>query len=92
MTVGALNMTTENLTIPERVAALEEIVRHLATRDDIANVKIDIANVLVDIANVKVDIAELKVIIARGQVNSIRWTIGAMFAIATLAVAAVKLL
>ena len=78
MTVGTLNMTTENMTIPERVAALEEIVRHLATKEDFANVH--------------VEIAELKVLIARGQVNSIRWTVGSMFAIATLAVAAVKLL
>ena len=85
MTVGGLNMTTENMTIPERVAALEEIVKHLATKEDFANMK-------VDIANVHVEIAELKVLIARGQVNSIRWTVGSMFAIATLAVAAVKLL
>ena len=78
MTVVGLNMTTENMTIPERVAALEEVVRHLATKEDFAKVQ--------------VEIAELKVLIARGQVNSIRWTVGSMFAIATLAVAAVKLL
>ena len=78
MTVGALNMTTENMTIPERVAAPEEIVNDLATREYIASIR--------------ADIAELKVLIVRGQVNSIRWTVGSMFAIATLAVAAVKLL
>ena len=66
------------MTIPERAAAPEEIVKDLATKEDFAKVQ--------------VEIAELKVLIARGQVNSIRWTVGSMFAIATLAVAAVKLL
>ena len=78
-------MTTEATSVPERVATLEEIVKHLATKEDISDLK-------VEISDLKVEISDLRVDIARGQVNSIRWTIGAMFAIATLAVAAIKLL
>ncbi len=78
-------MTTEATSVPERVATLEEIVKHLATKEDISDLK-------VEISDLKVEISDLRVDIARGQVNSIRWTVGAMFAIATLAVAAIKLL
>ena len=78
-------MTTEATSVPERVATLEEIVKHLATKEDISDLK-------VEISDLKLEISDLRVDIARGQVNSIRWTIGAMFAIATLAVAAIKLL
>ena len=92
-------MTTEAGTMPERVATLEEIVKHLATKEDISDLKVEISdvkaeisNLRVEISDLKVEISDLRVDIARGQVNSIRWTVGAMFAIATLAVAAIKLL
>ena len=85
-------MTTEATSVPERVATLEEIVKHLATKEDISDLKVDISDLKVEISDLKVEISDLRVDIARGQVNSIRWTVGAMFAIATLAVAAIKLL
>ena len=37
-------MTTENTTLAERVATLEEAYQHLATKEDIADLKILIAN------------------------------------------------
>ena len=33
-------MTTEAGTTPERVATLEEVVKHLATKEDIADLKV----------------------------------------------------
>ena len=36
-------MTTEAGTMPERVATLEETVKHLATKEDISDVKVDIS-------------------------------------------------
>ncbi len=89
-------MTTENMTLPERVATLEEAYKHLATKEDIANVNLSIAE---NIASVNASIAELKILIAnqnvlieRVQVNSTRWTIATIIAATALAVAAVKLL
>ena len=89
-------MTTENMTLPERVATLEEAYKHLATKEDLANVNASIAE---NIANVNATIAELKILIAnqnvlieRVQVNSTRWTIATIIAATALAVAAVKLL
>ncbi len=100
-------MTTENMTLPERVATLEEAYKHLATKEDIANVNLSIAenaanvnlSIAENIANVNASIAELKILIAnqnvlieRVQVNSTRWTIATIIAATALAVAAVKLL
>ncbi len=48
-------MTTENMTLPERVATLEEAYKHLATKEDIANVNLSIAE---NAANVNLSIAE----------------------------------
>ncbi len=93
-------MTTENMTLPERVATLEEAYKHLATREDLAeNIASVNASIAENIASVNASIAELKILIAnqnvlieRAQVNSTRWTIATMVAVAALAVAAVKLL
>ncbi len=73
------------MTLPERVATLEEAQKHLATKEDIAELK-------VMIADLKVLIANQNVLIERVQVVSTRWTIGAILAATALAVSAVKLL
>lgn len=79
-------MTTENMTIPERLATLEEAYRHLATREDLANMAAQL--------NARIDrnAAELKVLIEQSQLNTLRWTIGTLIALTALAVAAIKLL
>ncbi len=66
------------MTLPERAATLEEAQKHLATKEDIAELKVLIAN--------------QNVLIERVQVVSTRWTIGAILAATALAVSAVKLL
>ncbi len=82
-------MTTENMTLPERVATLEEAYKHLATREDLAE---NIASVNATIAELKILIANQNVLTERVQVNSTRWTIATIIAATALAVAAVKLL
>ena len=77
----------------ERVAALEEAVKHLASKQDLERVR---AELLLAIERVQ---AELLLAIERVQSNSdrsqarqTRWTVGTIIATGALAVAAIKLL
>ncbi len=85
-------MTTEATSVPERVATLEEGQKHLATKADLADLKVELKK---DIAELKVRIeqgqAELKVLIERGQVNNTRWTVATIIAVGAIAVAVAAL-
>ncbi len=93
-------MTTENRTLPERVSTLEESYQHLATREDVADLKmyiteniarLETANTNQDARNAE-NFARLETLIRQNQIETIRWIIGTMIAVAALAVAAIKLL
>lgn len=77
-------MTTdaENAYLLERVAALEEAVKHLITKDDLERVRVEL---LAAIAGVQVD--------GRNHwKSSTIWTVGTTIVTGVLAVAAIKLL
>ena len=65
-------------TFEPRLSRLEGAYAHLATKEDIANVKVGIANVKVDIADARTDIANLKTHIAGIEGRLLRWTVAAM--------------
>lgn len=90
-------MTTEampeTLSVPERVATLEESHRHLATKEDLAELRSEMKEDNARLrTELKGDIAELRVLIERGQVNSTRWTVATIIAVGALIVAAIKFL
>ena len=72
--------------INSRLAAIEAVIPHLATKADIANMatKDDIAATKDDIAAIKDDIADLRVAIEKGQFSLIRWFIGVSLASMTI--------
>ncbi len=74
--------------INSRLAAIEAVIPHLATKADIANMatKDDIAATKDDIAAIKDDIADLRVAIEKGQFSLIRWFIGVTLAFAAILV------
>ena len=96
-------MTTEAGTTPERVATLEEVVKHLATKEDINDLRVELKEDINDLrvelkgdisdlrVEFKVDMAELKVLIERGQVNNTRWTVATIIAVGAIAVAVAAL-
>lgn len=74
--------TTESPSLLERVAALEEAVKHLASKEDLERVR---AELLLAIERVHTNSD-------RAQARHIRWTVGTIIATGALAVAAIKLL
>lgn len=74
--------TTESPSLLERVAALEEAVKHLASKEDLERVR---AELLLAIERVHTSSD-------RAQARHIRWTVGTIIATGALAVAAIKLL
>ena len=88
-------MANAPLTPEERLARLEAVYEHLATKTDIANLKTDIAKLKTDMAEFKTDIANLKTDMAelegrltaelhKGLNRNLYITIGAVVAVATL--------
>lgn len=95
-----MTTVTESRSLLERVAALEEAVKHLASKEDLEKVR---AELLLAIERVQASSeraqAELFLAIERVQSNSdrsqarqTRWTVGTIVATGALAVAAIKLL
>ena len=74
--------TTESPSLLERVAALAEAVKHLASKEDLERVR---AELLLAIERVHTNSD-------RSQARHIRWTVGTIIATGALAVAAIKLL
>ena len=81
-----MTTVTESRSLLERVAALEEAVKHLASKQDLERVR---AELLVAIERVQ---ADTLIAIERAQARHTRWTVGTIIATGALAVAAIKLL
>lgn len=84
--------TEERRSIKERVSRIEGGYDHLATKEDVANVRTDVAGVRTDIANVRTEAAESEARnaqrTAESEARNRRWLI----AIGGLIVAAITLL
>ena len=65
-------MTTTPPTTEERLARLEGVYEHLATKTDIANLKTDIANLKTDMADLEVDMANLEARLSKHFTNQIQ--------------------
>ena len=74
-------MANAPLTPEERLARLEAVYEHLATKTDIANLKTDIANFKTDMANLE---GRLTAELHKGLNRNLYITIGAVVAVATL--------
>ena len=74
-------MANAPLTPEERLARLEAVYEHLATKTDIANLKTDIANFKTDIAALE---GRLTAELHKGLNRNLYITIGAVVAVATL--------
>ena len=68
--------------ILERVAALEEAVKHLASKEDLERVR----------AELLLAIARIESSSDRAQARQTRWTVGTIIATGAFVVAAIKLL
>ena len=77
-----MTTTNESRSLLERVAALEEAVKHLASKQDLERVR---SELLVAIERVQASSD-------RAQARHTRWTVGTIVATGALAVAAIKLL
>ena len=79
--------------ILERVAALEEAVKHLASKEDLERVR---AELLVTIERVQAEtllaISRIESSSDRAQARHTRWTVGTIIATGAFVVAAIKLL
>ena len=74
-------MANAPLTPEERLARLEAVYEHLATKTDIANLKTDIANFKTDMADLE---GRLTAELHKGLNRNLYITIGAVVAVATL--------
>ena len=92
-------MTTEaaeSRSLLERVADLEEAVKHLASKEDLERVRAEmllaIERVQTNLERVQANIERVQSSSDRAQARHIRWTVGTIIATGALAVAAIKLL
>ena len=79
-------------TLEPRLSRLEGAYEHVATKEDVANVRTEVANVRVEIgdlrteigdvrteiANVRTEIANVKSYVAAAETRLIRWGVGSM--------------
>ena len=95
-------MTTEAVTLQERVATLEEQQSHLATKEDLERLRGDMqasmerlrGDMHADMERLRGDMhasmerlrAEMLITVERAQTNATRWMVGAMIGTAGLAV------
>lgn len=88
-----MTTTFDPRSLLERVAALEEAVKHLASKQDLERVR---AELLLAIERVQAEsllaIERVQANSDRGQARQTRWTVGTIVATGALAVAAIKLL
>ena len=99
-----MTTVTESRSLQERVVALEETVKHLASKEDLERVRTELLLAIERVQSESVLAiervqAELLLAIERVQSNSdrsqarqTRWTVGTIIATGALAVAAIKLL
>ncbi len=86
--------------LKDRVIRIESVIPTLSTKEDFANLRADMAamrgEIRTEMANLrgdmKTEIANLRAEMHQAFVSNTRWTVGTMFAVATLALAAAKFL
>ena len=78
-------VTTNPETLEPRLSRLEGAYEHVATKEDVANVRTEVANVRTEIADVRTEIAEVrtdiagvKAYVAAAETRLIRWGVGGM--------------
>ena len=91
----------------ERVAALEEAIKHLASKEDLERVRAELllaiervqassdraqAELFLAIGRVQANLERVEANSDRAQARHIRWTVGTIVATGALVVAAIKLL